>query len=320
MTADLSTATSVCQALGDPSRLRIVVLLRAMELAVGELVQVLGQSQPRVSRHVRILVEAGLVERHKEGSWVFLRLGPADAVNALLDSLLSQWTADAPTLARDRERLSAIRRDRADAAQRYFEGRAENWDRIRSLHVAESDVEAAIAARIGTNSLGRLVDIGTGTGRMLELFGARAVSSIGIDRSSEMLRLARVKLDEAGIDNVTLRQADMYALPLDDKSADTVFLHQVLHYAQAPGDAVAEAARLLDVDGRLLIIDFAPHGREELRRSDAHHRLGFGDEAIGKLLRRAGMTLESADELTGGELTVKIWVGRKAPVRARKAA
>jgi ArsR family transcriptional regulator len=309
-------------ALADPTRLRILMLLRAMELSVGEIAQVLGQSQPRVSRHVRILVEASLAERRKEGSWVFVGLGDRARVDPIFQ-LLERWAerdgAD-PWVAADSARLAAVRADRAAAAERYFASHADQWDALRSLHVAESEVEAAVARALGEAPLGRLVDIGTGTGRMLELFAPGAERALGIDRSPEMLRLARVKLAEAGLDSADLRQGDMYALPLPSGAADTVIVHQVLHYAQNPAAAVVEAARLLAPGGRLLIVDFAPHEREELRSRDAHQRLGFADESVLRYLGDAGLAGEVAARLEGGELTVTVWLGTQPESRLKVVA
>lgn len=309
-----STALDIFRAAADPTRLRILVLLRAMELSVGELAQVLGQSQPRVSRHVKILADADLTVRRKEGSWVFLGLGEAARVAPLLDAI-DAWTridgGDHWTEA-DAARLAAVRAERAASAERYFAQHADQWDAIRSLHVAESEVEAAMRLLLGGGPLGRLVDIGTGTGRMIELFADRADSACGVDRSPEMLRLARAKLSDRGFANVELRQGDMYALPLAAGTADLVILHQVLHFAQQPGAAIAEAARLLDGAGRILIVDFAPHEREELRTQDAHARLGFGDEQIARWLDTAGLVMDRVERLGGGELTVNLWLGSKA--------
>jgi len=307
------------QSLADPTRLRIVALLRLMELSVGELAQVLGQSQPRVSRHLKILADAGILERRKEGSWVFLTLSDGERL-APLFVLIDSW-ADGATRALfelDKARTETIRAERTEAANRYFAGHAEVWDQIRSLHVAESEVERAIDQALG-RPLGRLVDIGTGTGRMIELFGPRANQAIGIDRSSEMLRLARVKLEAAGIQS-SLRQGDMYALPLEDRSADQVIIHQVLHYAHSPATAITEAARILAPGGTLLVVDFAAHEREELRASDAHIRLGFDDEVMAAWFAAAGLKLDRAEHLEGGELTVTLWRGRKTAVPQRKAA
>src|SRR5438067_3424629 len=233
------------QACADPTRLRIIALLRSMELTVGELAQVLGQSQPRVSRHIKLLADAGIVERRKEGSWVFLVLARGGRIEPLLE--LVERSADEASghwFRADHARLAAVRAERAEEAALYFAGQAERWDEIRSLHVAESEVEDAVGRALGGAPIGRLVDIGTGTGRMIELFGPRADSAIGIDRSIEMLRLARAKLDAARIANASVRQGDLYALPLTEASADTVILHQVLHYAEAPAAAIAEAARM----------------------------------------------------------------------------
>ncbi|HEX6603616.1 MAG TPA: metalloregulator ArsR/SmtB family transcription factor [Sphingomicrobium sp.] len=308
------------QALADPTRLRIVALLRIMELSVGELAQVLGQSQPRVSRHLKILADAGVLERRKEGSWVFLTLAELERIEPMFD-LVDAWAdpATGAMFASDAARTEGIRAERAEAASRYFTTYADVWDQIRSLHVAESEVERAIDRALDQRPLGRLVDIGTGTGRMIELFGPRAAHAIGIDRSSEMLRLARVKLEAAGIAS-SLRQGDMYALPLPDEAADSIIIHQVLHYAHSPASAISEAARVLAPGGTLLVVDFAAHGREDLRSTDAHIRLGFEDEVMTGWFASAGLDVDHIEHLAGGELTVTLWRGVKATARQRKAA
>ena len=315
---DALPLADLLQALADPTRLRILSLLRRMELSVGELALLLEQSQPRVSRHVRILADAGVVERRREGSWVFLTIAPEERTQPMF-ALVDAWADEqsAELFESDASKLDRIRADRAEAAGRYFTSHAEVWDSIRSLHVAESEVEDAIGRALGDQSLGRLVDVGTGTGRMIELFGRSAHQATGIDRSSEMLRLARVKLEAAGIPS-SLRQGDMYALPLDDGSADTIIIHQVLHYAHSPAQAIGEAARVLAPDGRLLVVDFAAHEREELRTSDAHIRLGFDDETMESWFKAAGIAVDHVEHLKGGELTVTVWRGAKAGVRQRQ--
>lgn len=313
----MTLALDIFRSLADATRLRILVLLGEMELSVGELAQVLGQSQPRVSRHVKILVDTGLAERRKEGSWVFVALGARERVQPVLDAL-EAWRGLEPDhwAVADAARLAAVRADRAASAASWFEAHAGEWDAIRSLHVAEEQVEAAMAKVLGEGDLGQLIDIGTGTGRMLELFAGRARHALGIDRSSEMLRLARAKL--AGIANAELRQADLYALPMADGGANTAILHHVLHFAQQPGAAIAEAARVLAPGGRLLIADFAPHDREELRSQDAHARLGFDDEQMLGWFEAAGLAPVRIEMLEGGELTVKLWLARKAPLEDRQ--
>lgn len=320
-------ALDIFRALGDPTRLRIIHLLRAMELAVGEIAQVVGQSQPRVSRHVRILAEAGLVDRRKEGNWVFLRLGRGAALApylALFDQVRPS-ESEALWQKADLARLAAVRDDRARAAEAYFAGLAEQWDAVRSLHVPEAEVEAAMRALLDREPLGHLLDIGTGTGRMMELFGTAARQVTAVDRSPDMLRLARVKLPEDAGGKYSLLLGDFTDLPLPADSVDTIVLHQVLHYAQVPERVIAETARVLRRDGRVLIADFAPHEREELRSRDQHARLGFSSEQIGYWFAQAGLELERADTLPGHQLTVQLWLGRRrgahiVPIEGRLSA
>ncbi len=310
---DMSVMLDIFRALGDPTRLRIFCLLRAMELAVGEIAQVVGQSQPRVSRHVRILAEAGLVERRKEGNWVFLRIA-RDAASTAIIALFERVEPSESELlwqSADLDRLAAVRNDRSRAAEAYFAEHAEEWDAIRSLHVPESDVERTMRALLAGEDVGRLLDIGTGTGRMIELFGDAACAVTAIDRSPDMLRLARTKLPDDAGSKYALLIGDFLALPVETGSADTVLLHQVLHYAQAPEAVIAEAARVAHRHGRVLIVDFAPHQREELRLRDQHARLGFSDEQIEGWFAASGLMLERVETLPGQELTVKLWLGRR---------
>jgi ubiquinone/menaquinone biosynthesis C-methylase UbiE len=287
--------------------------LRMMELSVGELAQVLGQSQPRVSRHVRILCDAGLAHRRKEGSWVFLVPGSDIGLPSLfvaIDRLAADDENNHWAIA-DEARLAAVRADRAAAAQLYFAAHAAEWDAMRSLHVAESEVEAAILDVLKEKSSDVLLDIGTGTGRMIELLGREVKRAIGVDRNPEMLKLARVKLSEGTFAHWELHQGDVGALPLQQASVDTVIIHQVLHYIPSPEIAIVEAARLLVANGRLLIIDFASHDREELRDRDAHARLGFSDEQMNAWFTNAGLSLEEVRDLRGGTLTVKLWLATR---------
>ena len=307
----------VFRALADPSRLRIVQLLREMELSVGEIAQVLGQSQPRVSRHIKVLVDAGLALKRREGSSIFLTCAPSPLAVPLFNLLDAGAGAEGDHWTRaDRARLAAVRADRSAAAERWFALNAGQWDKIRSLHVPEGEVEAAMSDMLG-GKLGRLIDIGTGTGRILELLAPEAEQATGIDRSPEMLRLARAKLDGQAVE---LRQGDINALQLPDASADTITIHQVLHFLPAPASAIAECARLLAEGGQLLIVDFAPHDREELRIEHAHARLGFSDDQVASWLTSAGLALAEVRELAGGELTIKLWrATRRASTKVKAA-
>jgi len=320
----------VLRALADPTRLRIVRLLTGMELAVGELAQVLGQSQPRVSRHIRILAEAGLAERRREGSWVFLRCAlsrePRAPLAQLIDRLLDAGeqgdAAFAAQAEADRLRLGQIRAGRESRAADWFARHAAEWDTLRSLHSADGLVEAALVALLADRSpqspnLGRLLDVGTGTGRMAELLEPSAEAVVALDNSPEMLRIARARLQHLAPGRVELVQGDFAALPFADAAFDTVLFHQVLHYAQAPETVLAEAARVTRADGRIAIVDFAAHDREELRDRHAHARLGFADDQIAALLHEAGFVPGPGEVLAGPELTVMVWTGtrRKSAVR-----
>ncbi|WP_095012873.1 ArsR/SmtB family transcription factor [Tsuneonella mangrovi] len=312
MTVDL-----LIRALADPTRQRIVRLAAAMELAVGELAQVLGQSQPRVSRHVAILCDAGLLEKRREGSWVFLRRtaagGEGQAMLRAVDRLLAAAEAEdegfAQTCAKDRRHLSDIRASRERAAAEYFAAHASEWDRLRALLSPAEAIEAALLDALGKRPLGAVLDIGTGTGRIAELLAPYADRVTALDKSPEMLRLARVRLQDVPADRVALIQGDFGALPFDAESFDTVVFHQVLHFAQEPHYALSEAARVCREGGSIAIADLAAHSREELRREHAHARLGFADEQMAEMLAEHGFAPAKTLACEGGELTVKIWTG-----------
>jgi ArsR family transcriptional regulator len=310
----------IFKALGDPTRLRIARLLGAMELAVGELAQVLGQSQPRVSRHVGILCDAGLAERRREGSWVFLRQSESSgAVIGAVQDLLALAETDEPAFAAlceaDRRKLAAIRDAREAAAETYFARHAGEWDELRALHSADAEVETRLADALADAPLGQLLDIGTGTGRMAEIFANRAERIVALDKNLEMLRVARAKLQHLPAAQIELVQGDFAELPFADSSFDTVLLHQVLHFAADPAPALAEAARVLRGGGRIAIVDFASHDNEDLRTRHQHVRLGFSDRQMADLLKAAGFVAAAPTALEGGELVVKIWTAtrRAAP-------
>ncbi len=313
--APFETLLSALAAAGEETRLRLLALLAEAELTVSELVTILGQSQPRISRHLKLLVEAGLVERHREGAWAFFLMAHRGAAAALGRDILARLKADDPVRAADRARLTEVRRARAEQAARYFAAHAANWDELRALHIAEERVEAAIREMIGKTPIQNLLDLGTGTGRMLELLAPLAVRAIGMDQSPQMLALARARLEKAGLRNVQLRQGDIYALPVERNFYDLVIIHQVLHYLDDPARAVREAARALRPSGRLLIVDFAPHGEESLRANHAHRRLGFAAEEIAALMEEVGLDVIERRDLVpnkneGGKLTVSLWLGR----------
>ena len=301
------------RAAAEETRLRILALLAEGELSVSDLTDILGQSQPRISRHLKLLVEAGLVERHREGAWAFFRFaeqGPARILRPILNALdLSDHR-----LAADRERLSAVRDQRAQTAQSFFARLAPEWDRLRSLQAPEDLVEAAILDALGSKPIQNLLDLGTGTGRMLQLLGPRAARAVGLDANHAMLSVARANLERAGV-RAELRQGDIYAPPFGRGSFDLVVMHQVLHYLDDPVRALREAAHLVAPGGRVLVVDLAPHSLEFLRENQAHRRLGFAGEQVAGWLEEAGLDCTLTRELappkkSDDQLTVTLWLGQ----------
>jgi len=307
------------KAVAETTRIRILFALSHGELNVSELTYVLGQSQPRVSRHLKLMAEAGLLARYKEGNWVLFRLRNEGLGGALAKSLVEMLPAHDDLLGGDLARLEEIRRQREERAQAYFSGNAAAWSTLRSLHVDEASVEQSMLELLGPSHLGTLVDLGTGTGRVLELFATQAANLYGIDSSREMLAIARANMERAQLRHAQLRQADIYALPLADGVADVVTIHQVLHFLDEPLKALLEARRILAPGGRLLIVDFAPHDLEELREQHAHRRLGLSNEQMSTWLARAGLVLRKHQVLdsplpsTRKGLAVSLWLAGPNP-------
>jgi ArsR family transcriptional regulator len=314
-----TAAVDALKAAAEPTRLRILMLLAVGELNVSDLTRVLGQSQPRISRHLKLLTEAHLVERFREGSWVYFRLAGQGPTEALVRHLVVSLDRDDAVLARDRLRAGEILAERQVAAQAYFRDHAADWDRIRAMHIAEEEVEAAITEAVGPGSFDLVVDLGTGTGRMLELFADRSRRCIGIDASHAMLAYARSRLERRGLTNAQARHGDIYSLALDSGRADLVLMHQVLHFLAEPQRAIREAARLLAPGGRLLIVDFAPHEVELLRERFRHERLGFARQQMAGWIADAGLVATIVRELPppageGEKLNVTLWVGEASAV------
>lgn len=306
------------KAVGEDTRLRIVALLAHGELTVSDLVDILGQSQPRISRHLKLLTEAGVVDKHREGTWAFFDLTPTGPVRELVDATLARIDELDPVVAADLDRRAVVQQRRATAAQEYFAGIAASWDEERSLHAPDDVVEAAIVTALAERPYRRVLDLGTGTGRMLQLLAGdaeRVERAIGLDSSHSMLSVARANLERAELRHIDLRQGDVYSPPFDRGEFDLVVLHQVLHFLDDPARAVREAARLVSPGGRLLIVDFAPHALEFLRTDHAHRRLGFRSDVVEGWLAASGLGLGTVETIapTDGpgddRLTVTLWVG-----------
>jgi ubiquinone/menaquinone biosynthesis C-methylase UbiE len=305
--------TAMLKAAGESTRLRILALIAEAELTVSDLTEILRQSQPRLSRHLRLLAEAGLVERFREGSWAFFRLGERGSAADIARTMIARLDAEDPVIARDRERLAAVRIARATAAQNYFRRHAAEWDRIRKLHVADAAVEDAIRTALADKPIRSLLDLGTGTGRMLEMFAADIERGLGLDLSLDMLALARARLDRAGLKNCSVRQGDIYDLALARDSFDVVIIHQVLHFLDDAPRAIREAVRVLRPGGQLLVVDFAPHDLEFLREEHAHLRLGFAADTVSQWLEAAGLDIVRQQTLPPdphGKIAVSLWLAR----------
>ncbi|WP_084395801.1 ArsR/SmtB family transcription factor [Henriciella aquimarina] len=325
MTAAPETIVDALRAAGEPTRLRILALLRHGDLAVGELVTVLGQSQPRLSHHLKALTSAGLTERLPEGAWVFYRLPTSGWARALLNSIFEQIDQTKGDFPADLDRLEAVRQSRQVSAEAYFSSVAPEWDRIRAMHYPEDLIEAAILKLAGPGPFHRVVDFGTGTGRMLALLGARAQESEGLDLSHQMLTLARSNLAEAGLTHSRVRQGDVTATPFPSSSADIVIVHQVLHYLEEPERVLSEASRVLMPGGQLIVVDFAQHDHEFMREEFGHHRLGIRNDNMRNWAEHAGLVLEEPlrfdppKDLEAG-IAVLIWSGRKPANKKEVAA
>lgn len=304
------------RAAAEPTRLRLLSLLAEGELAVGEIAKIMNQSQPRVSRHLKLLAEAGLIERTPEGAWVFHRLARGGEGGRIAGWLAETLDTSAGSLAEDRIRLESVRKERARTAAAYFRANANNWDSLRRMHADDTEVERTLvnllAGPDGREPLGELLDLGTGTGRILELLGPLASRCEGIDLSHDMLTLARATLDRAGLTNGSVRHGDIYGLPYAEGSFAVAVIHQVLHFLDDPARAIAEAARVLRPGGRLAIADFAPHTVEELRSRHAHRRLGFAESEVLDWCREAGLDPLGVAHIQGQPLTVTLWLARKS--------
>ena len=311
----LDTLVDVLKTAGEPTRFRLLALVAAGDLTVTDLTEILGQSQPRISRHLKLLAEEDLIERYQEGAWAYFRLKRDGTAAVLVRTLLTAVSLDDPILARDRERLATVKQARAERAQHYFSRNATEWDELRRLQVSDAAVEKAMLKLVGRNPVDSLLDLGTGTGWILQLLSNVYRRAVGIDASRDMLSVARANLDRAGIVKASVRQGDILNLPLDGQDFDLVTIHQVLHFLDQPERAIAEAARVLRPGGRLLIVDLAPHNLEYLRDEHAHVRLGFSHQTMADWLEKVGLDVQevvdlAADKQGGPSLTATVWLAR----------
>ncbi|MFW2381173.1 MAG: ArsR/SmtB family transcription factor [Acidimicrobiales bacterium] len=305
------------KAIAEPTRLRIVAVLESCELTVSELCTVLGQTQPRVSRHLRLLTEAGLLSRQAEGTSAYYGLRRLPDGDGLVHAIAPLIDRSSPVYQRDQARLEAVRADRAVRAAEYFAQVAEEWDELREMHAPTNQVEEAMLAAVPADSVRTVLDIGTGTGRILELFADRAETGLGIDLSRQMLAVARARLDDDRLSHCSVRHADIYDLDVEPDTQDLVILHHVLHFLPDPVSAVETAARTVAPGGTLLIVDFAVHDLERLRADHAHLHLGFAETEVAGWCRSFGLDDIAVQHFTvppdpsHDALTVTLWTAAK---------
>ncbi len=306
--------------LGHTERLRILALLSRGELTVSELVQILKLSQPRVTQYIISLETAGIIERLKEGSWVFSRISRGnEAVSAIVATTLATLPQNNPVMQQDLKRLEDVRAERSKAAEAFFASVANDRSQLGDEYLPQADIEAKMRELLGAGPFDYMVDLGTGTGRMLEVFSDRILRGSGIDNNAQMLKVARSKL--AAREHIAVRQGDLLAAPLADGVADLVSLHQVLHYLEDPQEAITEAARLLTPGGQLLIVDYEDHDRDEFRTDYAHRRLGFSDTDMRNWLSAAGLSLTAVETIPtrDNRPDVRIWISTASKMQRRKA-
>lgn len=307
----MESVLAALKALGEPTRLRVMALCAQGDLTVSELVHILGQSQPRVSRHLKLMCDAGLLQRLREGSWVFHRPGIHPEYPSLVRQLLDILPIEDEVLQRDRERLEEVKQERAQRASDYFSRNAERWSELRALQVDENEVEMALMDALQPAESDDFLDVGTGTGRVLEIMSDKIAQGWGIDLSSDMLAIARSKLEEKGLENCAVRQGDMYQIPFSAESFDLLSIYQVLHYADEPSQVISECERVLRHGGKLAIVDFAPHEEETLRHQHQHRRLGFSEIEISRICEECALNVTQVRHLPGDPLTVTIWIAEK---------
>lgn len=321
----MDTLLHQLKAVAEPTRLRIVVALESCELTVSEICAVLGQTQPRVSRHLKLLTDAGLLRRHTEGTNAYYGLQSQPDGQDLLAAISPMVDHNTPVLQRDQVRLDAVRSERGDRAAEYFAQVAPEWDQLREMHAPTAEVEEAMLEAVSEPFVDSLLDLGTGTGRILELFSPRTRRGLGVDLSRQMLGVARARLDDHGLSHCSVRQGDIHDLDIGENSHDVVVLHHVLHFLSDPESALEVSSRVLAPGGTLLIVDFASHQLERLRTDHAHSRLGFGESEITGWCDALGLDDVRVQHIapppnSGAEaLTVTLWTATKPSPLTQKS-
>jgi len=296
------------RAAAEPTRLRIIALCGHAELSVTELVMILGQTQPRVSRHLKLLVEGGLLQRNKEGNRAYYRLS-TEAEGADLARMLNDLIPGEDEVhALDLSRLSSVKADRVRYAESFLDPYSQEIIELRGMWPPDEVIDKCILALLKDRSIQNLLDLGTGAGRILRTIAPFVVKGTGIDNSLEMLSIARARLDQDGIKNCQVRAGDMYRLPFKKNSFDLITINSLLRYADEPKKVIAEAARVLEKKGALLIVDLAAHDLSALRDEYGHSWLGFSEAEMVEMLSEENLTVDRVKHIDGQKLSVCIWL------------
>jgi len=285
------------KALADPTRLRLIAILDRGEFTVQELVEILAMGQSRVSRHLKILLEAGILMVKREGTWAYYRLAIASSPLSQQLPLLRESFAGQDQVGRDVQAAAGVLAHRRRRSQAFFDRHAHQWDHLVRELLPTPDYREQLLAAVPPCET--LVEVGVGTGSLLEPLSRRARAVIGVDHSPAMLQAARDALRVATLVNVDLRLGEMEHLPLESSVADVVLLNMVLHHAASPEAVIDEMARVLRPGGRLLVVDLLRHQSEWVREKLADQWLGFTCDEVCDWSRRAGFPSPSCDVVSG---------------------
>ena len=294
------------RAISEPTRFRLTRLCAQGELTVSELMRIVGQSQPRVSRHLKLLQDAGVLESFREQHWVFYRVAQNSPSQQLVSDLLQHLPADDDLMDFDQTRLNELRDARAKLSEEFVETEVPDWLRLHEYHGDELRFGDAVRDALAGREVGHLLDIATGTGRMLKIAGPLAESGVGIDLSKKMVMVARNALAEADLPHLTVRQEDMYQMRFPARHFDTVTIDQVLYFASNPDALIREATRVLKPSGRLLLVAFT-----EAANAKTPPAVSIAISDIRSWLEDAGLKIVTTNVLPGDVLDISLLVSEK---------
>lgn len=308
---------AVFKALADQTRLRLWCVLNYHELTVSEIVRIMEMGQSRISRHLKIMTEAGILTARRSGLRVFYTVAHTRNTNDLRRFMEDATGAEEPYVG-DVTRAGAIMQERRFETSRFFDGVAAGWEQLRSELYGNTDVDAMLIEHVP--SCRTAVDIGCGTGDLARLLAARADRVIGVDNSQGMLEHARSRFN--GQDQAEFRLGDIEHLPLGDGEVDCAVMNMVLHHLQSPAAGLAEARRVLRDGGTLLVADLGPHQDQKLRARFGDRWMGFDADLLESWIREAGFTAveRESHELHGDVRMLLITAAASQPSRHAEPA